>query len=333
MDGVSFIRLPDGAYKPSPDSYTRVVLQGNVIELRIYEKRIFGRRSSKDDRDLPDLRTPEEIEDFIDSLDDSERGFYHSVLDEELPAEWIKESVDQLEKNKNVEKRFGDNKQSFFRSLRHAREIINSTFTSCRNTVFLTLTYAQHGNGPMTDREKAYTDFKDFWKKFKGFNKNKLNRGEVCYFSACEPQGSGSWHYHVLIGWLDGGPVPFMDYDYLRKLWKHGAIYVEKIKDYNNGQGVDNLGAYLTSYLTDIVENGQKKKYARLKYYKAYMKPFNHSRNCKYPVYHDMMYDEALKYVQGLSLDYSSDCSMLDSSGECINTISKRFYNRLHVVA
>ena len=60
--------------------------------------------------------------------------------------------------------------------------------------LFVTLTYAQEDEKPMTDTKKLYKDFKDFCKRLKRLYKDI--KGYMCF---CEPQENTSWHCHILL--------------------------------------------------------------------------------------------------------------------------------------
>ena len=93
---------------------------------------------------------------------------------------------------------------------------------------FLTLTFAEN----LTDLYKARYEFDKFLKRlktrFKGFQ----------FVAVVEFQKRGAVHFHLLCN------LPYVDVNELSKVWKHGFIRLNKIDN------VDNVGAYVTKYMT-----------------------------------------------------------------------------------
>lgn len=165
------------------------------------------------------------------------------------------------------------------RSFREMRGIINSNFmgkNGKQNESLITLTY--HEN--MTDPLRLYCDLEKFIKKL------KYHVGKIKYVTAVEPQGRGAWHAHILCKQLEPGAL--IDKKLINQLWEHGIIVdVETLEE------VDNVGAYLTAYLSNTPDqeeaNGKAvgkavKKGNRLHMYPRGMHVYRASRNCQKPV-------------------------------------------------
>lgn len=120
------------------------------------------------------------------------------------------------------------------RTLKRMRGLINANFTGDRNELFLTLTYREN----MQDTKRLYRDLKNFTAKMG----RKL--GEIKYLTAVEPQERGAWHAHCLFKQLTAHAT-YMPAEELAALWGHGFIHVTRLKD------ADNVGAYLSAYLTN----------------------------------------------------------------------------------
>ena len=214
------------------------------------------------------------------------------------------------------------------------RDMINCNVTDNRNALFLTLTYRQRDNSPepvpMTDTNRLRYDLNRFVKVLRYHFPN------VRYLTACEPQCSGSWHAHVLLCFDE--KAPFIPNSDISKWWGQGFTRTQKIES-----SVDNVGAYLTAYLTDIespdelgteketIIDGQKvkKKFVkggRLCFYPMYFHPFRWSRNCKKPLCRTMKYHWAKLQVFGLKQTFSKTLSLAD--GDYHNEIQYEFYNR-----
>ena len=93
---------------------------------------------------------------------------------------------------------------------------------------FLTLTYAEN----MTDLTKARMDLDKFVKRVKTRYK------EFQYIAVVEFQTRGAIHFHLLCN------LPFVDVNDLATVWRYGFIKINKIDN------VDNVGAYITKYMT-----------------------------------------------------------------------------------
>lgn len=137
----------------------------------------------------------------------------------------------------------GENKSSLLKSFKLIRDLINTNCTDNKKIKFITLTYAEN----MQDTKKLYEDFHSFWKRFKYHFPDVKD-----YINVAEPQGRGAWHLHCIF--IFNNNVPKIDFYELKDLWGYGMI---KIKNIAN---VDNIGAYLTAYLTDIELNEETEK-------------------------------------------------------------------------
>lgn len=184
-------------------------------------------------------------------------------------------------------------------SFKRLRRLINNNFSGASDELFITLTYAED----VTDPKQISHDFDCFMKRLR-------RRYPDCeYIKIAEPQGrlkSGRavWHYHLL---LKG--VTVLTPTQLTQLWPHGYT---KTKALHN---VDDIGRYLTSYLTDIpltelshvdhfegnppivtkhVGNQAKAivKRGRLQYYPSGMNFYTSSRGIKAPTSTLMAYNE-----------------------------------------
>ena len=93
---------------------------------------------------------------------------------------------------------------------------------------FLTLTFADN----VQNLDFAHYELEKFIKrlktKFKGFQ----------YISVVEFQKRGAIHFHVLC------KLPYVEVEQLTKLWGNGFIKINRIDN------VDNVGAYITKYMT-----------------------------------------------------------------------------------
>lgn len=194
-----------------------------------------------------------------------------------------------------------EGKNSLRKTFYKMRGLINANITDVSCVRWITLTYAEN----MTDTKQLYTDFRDFHKRFKRYCKVS-GWAEPEYIVMMEPQQRGAWHAHLLYIWDTA--APFIPNDQLARIWGHGFVMVKKLDN------VDNVGAYLTAYMTDLViseddlQKGEVKKAvlkgARLKLYPTGMQIVRHSRGIKQPDVELKSESDALEEVKGMSETY-----------------------------
>lgn len=93
---------------------------------------------------------------------------------------------------------------------------------------FLTLTFSDN----ITNLSMAWYEFEKFVKRLKTKYKHFKSVNVI------EFQKRGAVHFHLLCN------LPFIKLDELSKIWGHGFIKINRIDD------VDNVGAYVTKYMT-----------------------------------------------------------------------------------
>lgn len=199
-----------------------------------------------------------------------------------------------------------DNIRNLQKTFRNLSDLINANVypSNAANCRFITLTYAEN----MTDPERLYQDFTNFNKRFK-YRMLKLNyRYE--YIVVLEAQQRGAFHLHCIF--IFNKKAPFLDNTELAKTWGLGFVDIRSLD-----QNVDNIGCYLTSYLTDmpVDENSELSsdvlggdiknlngkrivKGARLKMIPAGTRIYRCSRGIKKPIITFMPYGEALDYAK-----------------------------------
>lgn len=226
-----------------------------------------------------------------------------------------------------------ENIASLKKTFRRARDLINNNYFGNRNELHITLTY----DFCMRDYKKLYEHFKSFWKRY------KYRYGEnIDYLSIVEPQQSGSWHCHVLVRHNDVENI-FIPNDEIEALWGHGFTTTRRTEN------VDNMGAYITAYLTDVeltednfkfheikdaeiklVETeGKTKAYvkgARVHYYPSGMNIIRSSKGITYPEVEEMTYKNAKKIVGETTPNYSTTTTIYDDE-KTLNQITYEHYN------
>lgn len=215
---------------------------------------------------------------------------------------------------------------SLRRTMKNLRYLINNNFTGAQNELFLTLTYAEN----MQDEKRLYKDVDVFIKRLKRYYAGK----EIKYITVAEPQARGAWHLHILLK-VKGhrGRLFLSNNDVLAPMWGHGFTKIKSLR-----RNVDNVGAYLTTYLTDleipdtaenaevgvlkeVEENGEKVskrvvKGGRLHFYPVGFNFYRTSRNCKKPTRVKMTYEQVLKGALGAKVMEKSIYIIDDTVGE-----------------
>lgn len=125
---------------------------------------------------------------------------------------------------------------------------INYNFTT--KDTFITLTYESNEADP----QQTNKDFDNFMRKLK-YHYGK----DIKYAYVKSKQNRGAYHYHLVTN------IQFIDYNKLKKLWKYGNIYIDKIKNVNG------VGLYMANNISK--EELLKKEYKK--------KIFQTSRTCK----------------------------------------------------
>lgn len=234
-----------------------------------------------------------------------------------------------------------ENRSQSMNSLRQTfkklRYLINNNFVGAKNELHMTLTYAEN----MTDTERLYADFKRFMMRLK----RKYKGQSIDYLNVIEPQERGAWHCHLLIRFNDVGSI-FLENKKIAEMWEQGFVKIRSLAE------VDNIGAYLSAYLSDIeltdetetlaytdgteiVEKtveGQKKKFikgGRLHMYPPSMKLYRKSRGIVPPTRKKMTYEDAKKAVGSAQPHYSKTYDILTDDFK--NTIHFEQYNSKRV--
>jgi hypothetical protein len=200
-----------------------------------------------------------------------------------------------------------DNVNSLKQTFKKLRYLINNNFVGALNEFFVTLTFAPDSSGwrpSVSDTEYLSKVSKAFLRRL------KLKYGRLEFVRVLEPHADGHAHFHMLLRFDDFDKIYIANKE-LNELWGHGFVKINSLKD------VDNIGAYVSAYFTDIelddksfldecmadskarkidvVEKGNKKfiKGGRLKYYPTGVQIFNKSKGLKYPDRERMTYLEA----------------------------------------
>lgn len=228
----------------------------------------------------------------------------------------------------------GENYNSLRQTFKRLRYLINNGFTGKGNELHVILTYAEN----MTDTDRLYKDFEKFMKKLRYKFKDRTT---IDYISVVEPQGRGAWHCHVLIRFNQLEKVYIKNKD-LSEMWGQGFVKIKSLKN------IDNIGAYLSAYLTDVelneetvvtlikeklalhekVVNGETKRFikgGRLHMYPPGMNIYRKSKGIVEPDRQMMKFKKAKKIVGSAQPHYSKSYKI--ETEEFSNTITFIQYN------
>jgi hypothetical protein len=239
-----------------------------------------------------------------------------------------------------------ENLDSVRRSLCRLRDYINTNVVDVTKCKWVTLTYAEN----MTDTKRLMRDFEKFVKKA------RYKLGHFDYIIACEPQGRGAWHIHMLM--IFPCKAPYIANKTMAEIWSHGFTTTKKLDE-----NISNIGAYLTAYLGDfdfsdldklssqelkkmqgkqikdvevLEPNGMKTskkiiKGGRLHMYPANFNMYRCSKGIKEPAIFKDFEEEVQKIVKASSakLTFEKTISIQDTDTGYKNTINYRYYNSI----
>lgn len=224
---------------------------------------------------------------------------------------------------------------SLYRTMKQMRYLINHNFVGADNEAFITLTL--YGHLQTNDPKKLYVYFDKFMKRLR----YRYSETSIDYINVVEPHASGNFHCHVLLKFNDMEKHP-LDKQILKDIWGLG----EQV-DVRNLDDVDNVGAYVSSYLTDMpvedipvekliegkVGTGVKEvdgkvivKGARLHYYPKGIRIYRPSGGIKKPTREQMTYLKAKEYI-GTAIPTYSKTIEIDLPNDKTSILSYEYYN------
>jgi hypothetical protein len=182
----------------------------------------------------------------------------------------------------------------------------------------------------MNDVLKLKTDYSLFWKRTAYFYKDKYN---LDYIAVIEPQKRGAWHMHVLLKTDNINEDLWLNCKDIENLWGHGFVKIQRLDN------IDNVGAYLSAYLTDleVAENdafdkeigGKKfKKGSRLHMYPVGVNIYRSSKGIKKPIEQQAKYKDIKKEIGDVQAPNFKKCiDITDSNNKLLNSIIYEQYN------
>ena len=248
----------------------------------------------------------------------------------------------KIKQFKHTENRI-ESKTNLKQTFSRLRDIINTNVTEPDNCKFITLTYKEN----MTNPNQLYNDFRKFNMRLQYYLKaNDMPKYE--YIVAIEPQHRGAWHAHFLA--IFESKAPFIPNDTIAEIWGYGFTKTKALKN------VDNIGAYLSAYLSDMeisdmdfnqiksnLKNGIKEiksdgetkaiiKGARFQMYPTGIRVYRTSRGIKQPTIEKLTNQEAMEKVSNSVLTYEKTIQVIGEDENVINTINYRHFNGLRKV-
>ena len=136
------------------------------------------------------------------------------------------------------------------------------------NSVFITLTHAEN----ITDIKLSNKLFKQFVQRLK----RAYPDIDLKYLAVIEFQKRGAIHYHMLLN------IDYIENAKLNKLWSNGFVKINAITS------VDNVGAYISKYLSKTTDD------ERLKGFKSY----NYSKNLLEPIVYKSWKGQNIEILQ-----------------------------------
>lgn len=260
--------------------------------------------------------------------------------------EYVNLSDGEIKEYDHIDHR-GQSENSLRQTFKRMRYLINNNFFGNKNELFITLTYKEN----MTCTRRLYLDFDKFMKRLRYRYKNDTT---IDYLTCVEPQSRGAWHHHLLLRCNDLYSAYISNSD-LSALWGHGFVEAKRLEQ------VDNIGAYLTAYLTDLqldydpltgniiegdyasddifkalafekrdivfddVKCKAQVKGGRIHMYPPGLNIYRHSRGIKAPERKKMSYKDAKRVVKAATPHYSKVYNVVDDDFE--NVIIHEQYN------
>ncbi|MFZ0445053.1 MAG: hypothetical protein WAM95_10590 [Bacillus sp. (in: firmicutes)] len=231
---------------------------------------------------------------------------------------YVEVATGEIKEFTHIENR-GQSYNSLRQTFNKVRDLTNNNFVGHANELHVTITYAEN----MTDTKQLYTDFDKFIKRLR-YNFKKVTT--IDYLTVIEPQARGAWHAHVLLRFNKLDAI-YIDNADLAQMWGLGFVTIKSLKD------VDNIGAYLSAYLTDVeliednvgqafksdgtlqIKEVEGKKYikgGRLHMYPPGMNLYRKSKGIEFPEVQEMSFARAKKIVQDATPNYQKSVTLED---------------------
>lgn len=128
--------------------------------------------------------------------------------------------------------------QNSRRSKAEFRSLVSANFSD--GDKFITLTFRDTDQFDIRNVKETNDQFKTFIQRLR-YHFKKQGCGNFKYLAVIEFQDEnkrGAVHYHLI------AQIPYIHHDDLARIWSHGFIGINRI------EGVDNIGAYISKYMS-----------------------------------------------------------------------------------
>lgn len=195
-------------------------------------------------------------------------------------------------------------------SVANLRNLINNNFVGGKNELWITLTF---GENKVYNPNELCRCFQTFMQRLRYYFKGlKLD-----YIYVPEPHEKGDWHIHLL---LKADKELYIKNSKLNEIWGNGFVKVNRLQD------VDNIGAYVSAYLTNLKDGEETKKGARLYLYPTGHQLYRCSKGIEKPTSEYLPYYEAKEKVGSAKSTFNTTVSVTTDTG-FTNIIHKEYYN------
>lgn len=223
--------------------------------------------------------------------------------------EYVLLSTGEVFKCKHIDNR-SQNVNTVRQSVANLRNLINANFVGGNNELWITLTF---GDKKIYNPSELCPIFHSFIKRLRYYFKNT----KLDYIYVPEPHEKGDWHIHLL---LKADKELYIKNSKLNEIWSNGFVKVNRLKD------VDNIGAYVSAYLTNIKDGEETKKGARLYFYPAGHQLYRCSKGIIKPKSEYLHYYEVKRKIGSAQPTFTNTVSVVTDNGFS-NIIHKEYYN------
>lgn len=209
-------------------------------------------------------------------------------------------------------------------TMKKLRYLINANFSGQKNELWATLTFRDTKIAKQP--RNIYKEFNKFIKRLNYRYQNKLD-----YLAILEPHGISNkniseWHgFHLHLLLKSSFSSLYIPYQEFEEIWGLGMCRIERLKN------IDNIGAYLSAYLTNAElsdTDSKEKKYikgSRLWLYPKGVRIYRKSKGIQYPKRIKMPYQSAREMI-GIEPHYTKTYKIENDNFE--NIVIFEQYNK-----
>lgn len=249
---------------------------------------------------------------------------YNNIL--KIDSErYVVKSTGEIKYYEHTETR-SQSTNSIKQTMKKLRYLINANFSGRKNELWATVTFRDSNIAKQP--QEIYKEFNKFIKRlnYKYKDKEKLD-----YIAILEPHGINSsdisdWHgFHLHLLLKSSSSNLYISYQEFEEIWGLGMCRIERLKN------IDNIGAYLSAYLTNAEisdTDSKEKKYikgSRLWLYPKGVRIYRKSKGIQYPRRIKMSYQSAREMI-GIEPHYTKTYKIENDNFE--NVVIFEQYNK-----